>query len=411
MIGILKGARNDDLAIGRLIALVQRPGPAATYGPYYAQFIPEARQTASFWSGAPTAGTVPTAITTATPGLTGQWQRGKAQQYETTWDCAKRLSSDQGYRCFVGPGDPLNLDDDVLWLVTDQWLINRPAAAVLHENSGAIETIDWEIDQGRRRPAGSSQRAPMDTCTVTALDTWSVEPGSVARLAGEGPADGRWLVTRWERDAVKPDSTITLGKPIEKLPPPDARPATSPLPTARPGQIDPGAPLPGATDVPLPGTTELGRAVAQWAIPYAPSLTGPWGYSYGWGAKHGVPLSTIEATPHPPPPFDCSSFVRWGWGAVGHIDIAAGGPGDNTFGQIAAAKLRKGVEWGGAGTIPRGGWQPGDIVYTSGGDHVVLMINATECVNAKGHAYGILREPLTDKGPVYFWARWTGVVT
>lgn len=232
MIGILRGAQTDDATIGRLIALVQRPGPASKFGPVYAQFVAEARQTVGFWTGAPssTGLTTPHSTAAATIGL---WRRGQAQAFETTWDCAQRLASDAGYRCFIGPGTPLGIDEDILWLVSDAWLFNRAAVAVLAENDGAVETITWSIDQGRRRPAGSSQRAPMDTATVAALDTWDVEPGSVIRLDDQGPAStgpGKWLVTNWTRDAVAPDSTITLGKPIEKLAPP-----TTTSPTAAPG--------------------------------------------------------------------------------------------------------------------------------------------------------------------------------
>jgi murein DD-endopeptidase MepM/ murein hydrolase activator NlpD len=196
---------------------VQRPGPVVTYGPYYAQFVPEARANVAAWEG------VSTSTPTATPAATtaGQWTQGSATTSESVWDMGQRLMQEIAWRMFVGP-------DDKVWLVPDEWLFQRPAAATLHEFEGAVDTIDWTIDAGRRSSPAAPNRQPMDACSVKAFDTWNVQPGSVVQLAGEGPANGKWLVMDWERDAFKPDSTITLGAPMVQLAAPTVATTTAP---------------------------------------------------------------------------------------------------------------------------------------------------------------------------------------
>lgn len=386
MIALLQGFTGQATTLGAVIASRQGSDQGASY---YDDFVAEARQTVSFWQA--NGSSASTALPVATK--PGQWTQGTATTSESVWDMGQRLMQEQGWRMFVGPHPKTG--EDVVYLVPDEWLFNRAAAATISENDGAVDTIDWTIDDLRKTSPAAPNRKPMDSCTVHAFDTWNVQPGSLVRVAEDSPADGKWLVLSWERDAVKPDSTIELGAPVTPPQPPQPAPSVGSGTSGSSSTFDPGAPPVGGTAV--------GDAVAKWALSYAPSPPS----SYVWGAKHGVPFSVVRSSPHPAPPFDCSSFVRWGWIAEGAIDVGSPG-GDTTYAQIANAKARHGVTWGGAGTTPRDGFKPGDLVYTSGGGHVVVMINAAECVSAESKSLGINRRLLSWHSSVFFWARWSG---
>lgn len=306
-----------------------------------------------------------------------EFTRGQPGLPESTWDCLARLASEIGWRRFmVG---------DTVWFVPDEWLFATAEVATLEESTGVAEEITWSWDRGK----------PLNTCEVAVDDTWVHSPGVVFRINGQGPATGKWLLSEWERDLLAPTGTLRFIKPGQTIPEPVGDQSGKGWKRSNPRGFDPGS---------VPGGSDVGSRVAQWALSYAPTPPP----AYGWGAKHGVPFAAILANPHPAPPFDCSSFTRWAWGAEGKIDIAVPN-GDVTYGQIKNARANPAVLHGEAGTTPPGGFQPGDLVYTSGGGHVSIIVGPNDTVSAEQTSTGIQRRTLDWHGSVFFWARWSGV--
>lgn len=356
---------NLSSSLGSLIESVQRAGLGSQP---YDQWEAEASTTVAAF-------TRPGAHRTLLLNDKFEFSRGQPHRPETSWDALGRILSEIGWRRFV--------IGDTLWAASDEWLFATPARAVLIEDTGAVEDITWSLDAGKA----------IDRATVTVDDSWVFSPGVVVRLEQEGPASGKWLLATWERDLLRPSGTLELVKPGRTIPEPVGdqtgkgyKPSDAPPPSSKDAQDAAG----------------VGEAVVAWALPYAKLPATP--SDYVWGAKHGVSLADIQKTPRPKPPFDCSSFVRWAWGAVTRIDIAAGGGNDATYGEIAAAKTTPGVQTGTG--VPPGGCKAGDVLFFSNGGHVALAVNATELVNAKGHEYGIVRESIAWHGPIFFWARW-----
>lgn len=285
MIALLQGFTGQATTLGAVIASRQGSDQGASY---YDDFVPEARQTVSLWQA--NASSAATSLPVATK--PGQWTQGTATTSESVWDMGQRLMQEIGWRMFVGPHPKTG--EDVVYLVPDEWLFNRAAAATISENDGAVDTIDWTIDDLRKTSPAAPNRKPMDSCTVHAFDTWNVQPGSLVRVAEDSPADGKWLVLSWERDAVKPDSTIELGAPVAPPQPPQA---TSTTTTPLPGDAASGTPS-------RPRQFPVGTALVQ------PIPDGPWsaaiiggvhdtaglaGYpALDFGAIAGAPVIAVE---------------------------------------------------------------------------------------------------------------------
>lgn len=128
-----------------------------------------------------------------------EFSRGQPGEPETSWDALGRLAGDIGWRRFmVG---------DTVWFVSDEWLFATPSLATLAEGDGVVDAITWTLDVGKAR----------DECRVEVGDSWVYSPGVVVSVDGEGPADGRWLLTEWERDLLLPGGSLLLHKPGDTI--------------------------------------------------------------------------------------------------------------------------------------------------------------------------------------------------
>ena len=129
-----------------------------------------------------------------------KFSRGNADQKETSWDCMGRLAQEVSWDRFMRAG--------VLWFVSEDWLARQTPRFVFSEGARGVLSITHDADA--RQPAAEA--------TVSAVtDRWSVLPGDVARVTGEGSsADGLWLVYSTHRSIYNPTTDIALKRPVPK---------------------------------------------------------------------------------------------------------------------------------------------------------------------------------------------------
>lgn len=126
---------------------------------------------------------------------------------EDSWVAMGRLAAEVAWRRYVRRGE--------LWFVSESFLFLGEPVAVLKEGVGPVISLDWDFDIGK----------PVAEMTATVhADRWSLLPGSVVEVTGEGPADGKWLVTEVERSLFLTEAKVTLKKPEPSLPEPTPPP-------------------------------------------------------------------------------------------------------------------------------------------------------------------------------------------
>lgn len=320
---------------------------------------------------------------------------------ENTWDASGRLAEEVQWRRFMVSGS--------FYYVSEPYLFrSRPRFIIDGEFNDPVLGIDFTYDVGMINAE----------ITLTVLSArWIAPPGSVIQFVNMGIINGKWLLTDFRRSLFSPIATITLKKPRPLLPEPKKQTGINWSPAKDPVSVG------GAGLQLLPSGKDIGSAVARWTLKYDGDFADPkwassWnpkGHAYYFGAKHTAPMTAIVGQPDAPPPYDCSSFARWAWGGQtkGGVDV-----GGTTWDQFAKAKNTTNVKWGAEGTVPADGFKPGDLVFTHGGTHVVVMVTATACCSAEGYDYGIHRRQLSWHGGadpktganIHGWARWSDVV-
>jgi murein DD-endopeptidase MepM/ murein hydrolase activator NlpD len=122
---------------------------------------------------------------------------------ENSWDCIQRLAQEVQWRAFFVSG--------VFYFIAEDKLYKSQPIAMLSEDADGIESIDGDYDEGKK------------TATLTVkcrMGRWAAPPGSVVGIQNMGPWNGRWLVNDVERSAFDDLGTITLKKPLPRLPEP-----------------------------------------------------------------------------------------------------------------------------------------------------------------------------------------------
>jgi hypothetical protein len=242
-----------------------------------------------------------------------EFSRGTPDKPETSWDAAGRLADEVQWRRFMRAG--------TLWFVSDDWLRKQPAKFAFATGTRGVISINFSADS--RRNAAE--------CTVVALaKRWSVLPGDVARVSGEGAGDGLWLVSSTRRSLADESTEITLKRPQPTLPEPAPQTSTSDV------QVAGGASLPTLTNVNLKG------APAQAANVFRAAQTiSDHQYPYVWGGGHSRVGTPDRGTGRDPGiGFDCSGSVCAALAAAG-LGYTLGGAAD-VSGSMAA-------RWGQAG--------------------------------------------------------------
>lgn len=263
------------------------------------------------------------------------FMRGRIEQHgtssiltkESSWDCMQRLAQEENWRCFVVSG--------VIYFVSEAWLFRSKAFMTISEDTPGIETIDYDYDEGKREAIIRVE------CH---LSRWSAPPGCIVRVIDMGIPNGRYLVNDVQRSIYDSKATITLKKPLPKLPEPSSL-----------GSIPSNAAQPGPASG---GTTSGGKSsqtIQAQVVSYAKSQLG---VPYQWGAES------------PGVAFDCSGLTQAAYSNAG-VNIP----------RVAQAQYE--------GTTPKLSIvqdpQPGDLLFfgtSSNIHHVGICIGGGQMIDA-----------------------------
>jgi hypothetical protein len=215
-----------------------------------------------------------------------EFSRGNAGQRETSWDCIGRLADEVSWDRFMRGG--------ALWFVSENYLKSQPPRFTFSVGARGVTAINFDSDS--RRNAAEA--------TVTALaKRWSVLPGDVVTVSGEGPGDGLWLVSDARRTLWDDTTEITLKRPVA----PKLEPANT------------------TTTVTVGGLPSLGGSSASGAPKLAQDFYAACkaisdrGLPYVYGGGHGAVGVASGGG------FDCSGSVCAALGAV-KLGYQLGGP-------------------------------------------------------------------------------------
>lgn len=208
-----------------------------------------------------------------------EFSRGTPNKPETSWDCMGRLADEVQWRRFMRAGS--------LYFVSEKWLAQQPPRFVFQTGKQGVMAISFSNDS--RRNAAE--------CTVTAVaKRWSVLPGDVVTVAGQGPANGAWLVSNVRRSLTSATTDITLKRPAPVLP--------EPAPQTSSTSVNVG----GMGSVPtLSGYNAKGAPNQAARAYYFADIMSRWNLPYLYGGLH---YAGAMRTAHPANA-DCSGSVCW----------------------------------------------------------------------------------------------------
>jgi hypothetical protein len=119
---------------------------------------------------------------------------------ESTWDALVRMASEVAWRCWC--------DQGTIYLVSDDYLIGRPSKMTWRSTTNGVNSIEW-----------AQQGGVIDAdCTVSVLsDVFDIDPGAAITIAGEGAADGKWIVKSVSQSLFESEASVTLTRPQPRL--------------------------------------------------------------------------------------------------------------------------------------------------------------------------------------------------
>lgn len=232
-----------------------------------------------------------------------------------------------------------------LVLGSDDWLLERDNDPMrIHEHGGPVHDIDFDLSVRKR--------AATATVYVDAR-RWSIPPGSVVIAEDVGPANGKWLVSRYTRPITQTRATVELVRKRHELDEPKGPGLDSGDPNFLPGQEgDAGGGLAGN-----PAREKMLRfAFAQTGKPYVYGASGP------------------DA-------FDCSGFVQ-----------AATRYAGRTLPKPSAAQWSTIVNAGKTISIETALRTRGALLFRIGVsefNHVAFSLGNGSTLEARGTGYGI----------------------
>jgi hypothetical protein len=272
-----------------------------------------------------------------------EFRRGEPGQREDSWTAIQRLADEVRWHAWMDRGR--------LFYMSDNRLMESKARMVLSEDSPGVQSIDFDIDQGK---------VDGEVTINCRAALWQAPIGSVVRLEDMGLADGRWLVSTVRRGLFDAATTITLRAAAPKLAEPAAETVTR---AGRQGSQ-------GGDGADVGDTGSLRARIVEVAKASAASYRrnpGSWFYSQGGRLSYPDPT-------RPPPPgtrSDCSQWV-----AAVYKKAGAPAPGPSYGVSIYTGNMAtKGHR------VALSALRPGDIVlYGSPSHHVELYVgpgNAT----------------------------------
>lgn len=121
---------------------------------------------------------------------------------EDSWDALKRMAEERGYRVFAVA--------NVIYYGREQDFIKARPVMTVSEAVEGVDDITW----------GWTPRRKVNTLTVQCrAGMWSAKPGACILVEGQGPASGRYLVTRFTRSRFSEQATVECKRGTELLKP------------------------------------------------------------------------------------------------------------------------------------------------------------------------------------------------
>lgn len=208
------------------------------------------------------------AIVRSFNGAAGKTESGAALTYqflrgpnESSWDAIQRLAGEVQWYAFIR--------DNRLWYVSGDYLYSQAAEYTLEEGTDGIEWIEPDVDFGARDGIAE--------CTVKGrADLWAFLQGMLVKLAGVGPANGKWMVDVIEIDLCDDGDAVelTLQKPLPARAEPAGtteKEAETSLSGKEEGSTASGAERPKAAWNPND------KPIAKWIVPIL-----KWAVAHGW---------------------------------------------------------------------------------------------------------------------------------
>ena len=136
----------------------------------------------------------------------------RKQQYggnwgpEDSWTCIQRLANEVQWRAFMVSGTFYYISEDDLFK-------SQPIATVNETMQGVI-SLDGNYDENSK---------VADLTLNCQMNRWAAPPGSIVRVIDMGPWNGRWLVNDVSKSIFQDQGTITLKKPLPRLPEPSEK--------------------------------------------------------------------------------------------------------------------------------------------------------------------------------------------
>lgn len=202
----------------------------------------------------------------STSGLKGTSE----EKLEDTWTATGRLAQEVGWRRYVRRGE--------FWYLAEPFLFLGDPKVVLEEGKGPVIKLNWDMDAGQ----------PVATMTAEVhMEKWALMLGDVVEVKGEGPADGKWLITDIDRSLFFTEGTVTLQQPNpvlpEPTPPPPGSGAAGPEGAVSPAGTPtaPGSETPGGPAVPRTSVVTGPLSSGGWAWPAAGTVVSEFGQRNG----------------------------------------------------------------------------------------------------------------------------------
>lgn len=200
-------SKNPDLQPGEIAQQVQGSAFPTAYTPWES----EAEKILNAWGGV---GQVTTIRESFQYRIGGKLKKTDLKN-ENYWAGTGRLTNEvDGWRRFAWR--------NVLWFVSDEWLIKRRPAFVI----GPEQVYVAESKDTSQAPVGISigqvdVGIALSELTVTAAARrWDGGPGKVVELVDLGPLTGKWLIWENRFDLQRDTTELTLRRPAPKAPEP-----------------------------------------------------------------------------------------------------------------------------------------------------------------------------------------------
>lgn len=127
-----------------------------------------------------------------------EFRRGQPGKREDSWTAMKRLAEEVNWRIFmVG---------DTMYFISEDDLYRSEPRMILSEDDDGVDSIDFDVDSGKKV---QEVRIPCRT------SMWEAPPGTVIKVEGCGPANGRYIVATVSRSLFSTSSLITAKKPTK----------------------------------------------------------------------------------------------------------------------------------------------------------------------------------------------------